>query len=534
MDKYKHGTYGELSAPTAVATTSPCCVVYVGTAPAHKIKGQSKRTDLFNTPLRITSLTEARRVLGYSELAPFEKYTLCEAVEAHFKNSIETVGPFYAINVLDPNKEGYFEEDEEGFELSVTKKQAKFVLGDRVLDSIQVETVDQVTSPTEESELPTIGEGEVDLLSEEIETDGVLIEGIDYLLTYDLTTDMVTLTFTGEEVPTKVLIKSTVVNPMAIGADEIIGEVTEEGKKSGLQAIKTMYPKFDEIVNIIAAPGFSEIPVVYEAMLEVATLLNGHWSSFVNADVPTEYDGKKINTRLKAIEWKKEHGYTGKGSEAHWPPAILKNGKRIHLSTVFTAKMEALDLEVNGVPFQTPSNKELDIAGLDGGEDFELFDYEEANLLNENGIATAVRLGGTWRGWGTHTAAYNYEDEQEANANPEAFDRTAQFTAGMRTFQYILNRFQADNLDLIDQPMTIAIKDTIIQREQSKLDGLVAMGALIGQPTISFSEDNTADDIMGGSFTWDMSATTNVPLKSATVRLQYTDDGIYMLLGEEE
>ncbi len=42
MSDYKHGTYGELVPVSVAPTTSPSCVVYVGTAPAHKIKGQSE------------------------------------------------------------------------------------------------------------------------------------------------------------------------------------------------------------------------------------------------------------------------------------------------------------------------------------------------------------------------------------------------------------------------------------------------------------------------------------------------------------
>ncbi|MDE5756980.1 MAG: hypothetical protein K2H85_00055, partial [Allobaculum sp.] len=164
-----------------------------------------------------------------------------------------------------------------------------------------------------------------------------------------------------------------------------------------------------------------------------------------------------------------------------------------------------------------------------GGENFAGFDQDEANELNENGIVTAVRWGGKWRLWGSHTAAYSYEDEDAGVQDP-----TTQFGTAIRTMLHITNRFQADNFDLIDQPMTNAIKDNIIQKEQSKLDTLVSMGALLGQPKISFSEDNSPEQIMGGNFVWDISATTGIPFKSGTVRLGYTDTGIYTLLGEGE
>ncbi len=548
MSDYKHGTYGELVPVSTAPTTSPSCVVYVGTAPAHKIKGQAEnQAGLFNLPLKITSVQSARKLLGYSEEAPFEKYTLCEAVEAHFKNSIENIGPIYCINVFDPNLSDHYVEDEEGTELTVLKKQAKFVLGDLMLDSIQIEVAKEnvtdpkpTTPPEEEGQEPVEGEGgeenpsedeNISTQSEEaVDTSNtVLVEGEDYNLAYDSMTDTVTLVFKGEEIPTKILVKGKVVNPASVSATDIIGEVTPEGKKTGLQAVQDMYRLHDEITNIICAPAFSAIPEVYEAMCQVALKLNGHWSAFVCADVPLEEDGVLINTRQKAYEWAEDNGYINGRSGPCWPLGVRPNGKNIHLSTVLTAKLQALDTAANGVPYQSPSNKRVDLIGLYGGKDFVEFDQEEANELNEHGIMTAIRLGGAYRLWGSHTGAYSYEDEESGTVDP-----TTRFITSIRTMMHITNRFQADNFDLIDQPMTNALKDFIIQKEQSKLDALVSIGALLGQPKIYFSEDNSPKELMGGNFVWDISATTGIPFKSGTVRLGYTDAGVYTLLGEEE
>lgn len=514
MDQYKHGTYGELvpTAPASEASTS--CVVYVGTAPAHKIKGQSQMSDLFNTPLKINSLTTARKLLGYCEAAPFESYTLCEAVEIHFKNSLENVGPIYCINVLDPNLEGNYEEDDEGFELAVLKKQATFELGDYILDSLEIESVEETESEDGEAELK-----ELTPLTEE-----------DYRLEYDSTSDLVTLTLKGETTPSKVLVKGNVVKPDVIGADEIIGEVTEEGKKTGLQAIMNMYRKQDKVTSIVAAPGFSELPAVYQAMVKIATKVNGHWDAFVNADIPR----KDINIRSKAWDWKEANGFTDGRTQVCWPPMKRANGKSFHASTIVTHAMQAADRDGGGIPYISASNRPVDTTGFDCDDGFEGLDLNEANELNARGITTFARVGGVWRVWGGHTAAYSYEDELKSEMDKNALDRTTQFVTGIRTLLHITNSFQEDNLDLIDQPMTSAIKDFIIQKEQSKLDALVSIGALVGAPKIYFSEDNSTEQIMGGNFVWDISATTNVPFKSGTVRLGYTDEGIYTLFGEEE
>ena len=99
--------------------------------------------------------------------------------------------------------------------------------------------------------------------------------------------------------------------------------------------------------------------------------------------------------------------------------------------------------------------------------------------------------------------------------------------------EYITNSFQLDHGTDIDEPMTIALKDTILAAENAKLDALVGIGALIGDPVVEFlPEENTDADIINGDFTWNISATNTPPLKSATVRAAYTDDGFQTYYGE--
>ena len=82
--------------------------------------------------------------------------------------------------------------------------------------------------------------------------------------------------------------------------------------------------------------------------------------------------------------------------------------------------------------------------------------------------------------------------------------------------------------------MTIALRDTILNREQEKLDVLVAKGALIGEPVVEFVESNNATvDMMNGDFRWDIAATPTPPLKSATAVVRYTDEGFSAYFGGE-
>ena len=115
-------------------------------------------------------------------------------------------------------------------------------------------------------------------------------------------------------------------------------------------------------------------------------------------------------------------------------------------------------------------------------------------------------------------------------------DPRAIFDVSMRMLMHITNDFQREWSPRIDEPMTRALKDEIINREQEKLDGYVSMGALLGEPQIVFLEsENSTTDIMNGDFRWDIAVTPTPPLKSASVYVAYTDAGfsVYYEGGDE-
>ena len=155
------------------------------------------------------------------------------------------------------------------------------------------------------------------------------------------------------------------------------------------------------------------------------------------------------------------------------------------------------------------------------------FDQQTGKELTQNGISTAVAWGGEWVLWGDHTAAYTYG----ADVDPRAI-----FDVSMRMLMHITNSFQREWSPEIDEPMTRALKDRIINREQEKLDGYVSMGALLGEPVILFLEsENSTTDVMNGDFRWDIAVTPTPPLKSASVYVAYTDAGfsVYYEGGDE-
>lgn len=97
---YKHGIYTERvsNAGSLTARAQGTIPVYIGTAPIHLTTDYATGgSDKVNTPILINSFKEAEQKLGYSN--EWDKFTLCEAVYAHFMNTIRPIAPIIVINM---------------------------------------------------------------------------------------------------------------------------------------------------------------------------------------------------------------------------------------------------------------------------------------------------------------------------------------------------------------------------------------------------------------------------------------------------
>lgn len=480
--EYKHGAYGEIgSSKVTDARQGNVVDAYIGTAPINLIRGYADK-DLVNMPIKVANMGDAQSKLGYS--SNWQDFTVCEAFAEHFDNTVGNVGPIYVVNVLDPTTHKTAEKTTQ--ELSFSNDRAEFESSTIILDTFAI--ADKV-------------------------------EGVDYSLEYNFAKGTVVVKLiTAADAALQCSYET--VDASKVESADIIGQTTEDGQYTGLHALKLLYQYHNAVLNMLAAPGWSHIPEIYKAMVSTVQKLNGHWDGFVNADIPmVDAEGKAIDTLAKAIKWKQDNGYTSEFSKVYWPQVKDGSGSVFHLSTVGQATMLRVDLSHDGVPFESPSNKEIMATAQYFGAESKSrgFDQETANLLNENGITTACFWSGRWVLWGPHTAAYTYNGSMDARAI---------FDVNIRMLEHITNSFQMDHGTKIDQPMTPQERDTILNEEMEKLDTLSSIGALIGTPTVSFLEtENSVSDMMNGNFSWDISVTNTPPNKSNTVRVGYTDEG---------
>lgn len=482
---YLYGAYGHLGetiAQSAVqAGTTP---VYVGTAPINLVRNY-KDVKGINEPLKLNNYVDAQKKLGLSK--DWVKFTLCEVMTAHFNNPLGNIGPIYIINVLDPDTHKKAEQ---------TQKQLTFVNGraEFISDTIILDTFAMAEKH----------------------------EGVDYKLDYNYTKNSVIITSADTSQPLSGSINATFyeIDTSKITSDTIIGGVTASGEYSGLAALKLLYQEQYQVCNLLAAPGWSHDPKVYNALITAAQKINGHWDAYVCVDIPL-VDGEEtsVDTIQKAIDWKKTNGYTNERSKVCWPQTMDNAGQIFHLSTLAMVEFMRADYTHNSVPMETCGNKVIQgIKQYFGANSKNRgFDQQDANDLTSNGIMTLIAWGGSWVLWGDHTAAYTYG----ADVDPRAI-----FDVNIRMLFHITNSFQREWSPKIDKPMTLQLRDRILNREQEKLDALVAQGALLGEPTILFLEsENSTTDMMNGDFRWDISSTPTPPLKSATVYVAYTDAG---------
>lgn len=490
-NEYKYGVYGQIGQSVGQsAIQSGTVSVYVGLAPVHLIRGYAD-AGVVNHPVKLTNLVDAQNKVGISD--DWGTYSLAEAIDAHFNNPLGNVGPIYVINVLDPDTMRKAADTTKT--VAIANGTGSFVDPDIILDTLEVSV--------------TTGSGEDAQTTKKT-------EGTDYTVAYNFAKKAVTLEGLDDG---NVSVTYKTVDTSKVTKDEII---------AGIQKLDVVYSERFEIPNLIAAPGWSQIPEVYNALVSGAQKIDGHWDAFVYADLPlVEANGTTaVDTIEKAIAWKAANGFTAERSKVFWPMAVKNDGKTYHLSTLGMVETQRIDYEHDSVPMETCGNKAVPVVKQYFGNSSNPFGQARGRDLAAAGITTVVPWAGQWVLWGDHTAAYAYG----ANVEPRAI-----FDVSLRMLFHITNSFQQEWSPRIDRPMTLRLRDEIINREQEKLDAYASIGALIGSPTVEFLEsDNTTTDMMNGDFVWNILVTPTPPLKSATVKVAYTDEGFSVYTEEGE
>lgn len=438
------------SGSQTVYGTASGIVAAVGTAPVNQVAS-------YKSVVLARNMTEAKAALGYSD--NWTKYTLCEVMYRHFQ--VEAMSPLLLINVADP----------------ATQKTAVAAASKTVVDG-------QVTLPED----TVLGSIEVKTVPGEGETAQTLVKGQDYdvfwqdgaciveaisggsmdgLATVSVGYD----TFSFD--PASAAMKTAVIG----------GTDTATGENKGLELLNDCYAMYSINPDIIIAPSFSSDSTVAAAMAARAESLNTVFRAraVVDADSATT----RLYTAVPA--WKAANGITSDRQILCWPMG-KKDGNTYHMSTVVASAMAATDAGNEDCPSESPDNKPalLDSLCLADGTEIVL-NLEKANYLGGNGIVTALNMGGEFRVWGSHTAAY-----PNATAAEEIFIPVA------RMMDWVMNGLILTYWSRIGGKLNRRICESIADSASIWINGLTSAGHLYGGRAEFNAEENPDADIMNG------------------------------------
>ena len=176
-----------------------------------------------------------------------------------------------------------------------------------------------------------------------------------------------------------------------------------------------------------------------------------------------------------------------------------------------------------GVPARVAGNLEVPaiqgVVGVKGeAKVIAKIPRSSANELSADGICTVRRRGSVYVTWGDHTSAF---------AGGNVTDELARFENRIRMNAMLKNRWVMKYEPIIDSPLTLQMRNDVINAEQDYLNGLVAIGALIGEPKCEFvAESNPIDNIVQGNFTWNITVTETNPLKYMLARIAFSVAGL--------
>lgn len=488
---YQHGVrVSELATsilpPVSVDSAIP---FIVGTAPVNMTD-----TANVNKPVLCSSYAEAVAAFGYcpaqgTGLKKFD-YSICEFIQSQF--GLFGVGPVIIVNALVPSAH---KTTASTSTITLDAKTGSATIEEQgiLLDTVTISPNEEdATAYTKANYQTTFDSNGHLVVTSNKATDGtfLLITGT-------------ALTFTAEKL-----------DPTAVTAADIIGGVDANGVKSGFELVDECFPRYRLVPSILLAPGFSEQPSVAAVMAAKADSINGCFSAVALVDVPTD----TVKQYSDVAEWKNTNNIVDEKQICCWPMVSL-DGTAYHLSTQLAALMGQTDSDNDGIPYVSPSNKNLQMtaAVLKDGTEIWL-GQNNATYLNSQGVITALNFIGGWKCWGNRTACY-----------PGSTDVKDAFIPIRRMFSWIGNTFIQTYWQRVDYPLNRRQIDTIVDSANIWLNGLAAQEAILGGRVEFLESENPTTDLMDGKVRFHVYITPPSPNREIDFILEYDPDNLSTL-----
>ncbi|SUC15890.1 major tail sheath protein [Proteus vulgaris] len=279
----------------------------------------------------------------------------------------------------------------------------------------------------------------------------------------------------------------------------IIGGTTEEGLKTGLQALLASQSQHGIKPRIIGAPGHDTLAVANEIAVICQKL---RAFGYVSA-----YDCKNIS---EAIKYRDNFGQ--RELMVIFPDFTSWDSTTNNESTAY-ATARALGLRAkldNDIGWhKTLSN--ITVNGVTGISKDIYWDLQDpatdAGLLNEKGVTTLIRRDG-FRFWGSRTCSD---------------DPLFAFESYTRSAQVLADTMAEGQMWANDKPLTPSLARDIVETINAKLRSLVRQGYLLGGECWYDPTSNSKEELKDGKLTLDYDYTPVPPMENLMLRQRITD-----------
>ena len=446
----------------------------VGTAPVQSAAKPAKS----NVPVLVTSWDEAVEKLGFSY--DWESYTLCEFMYSHLQ--LFGAQPVIFCNISDPAS---MKREEAAADYTVADHRVA-VSVDAIADTIKVSVAE--------------GAGET-AATRALERD------TDYSILYDR-----------DDTDTYVCIVELLEDGSAYDAETVSVAYSAADPKTatvadvvdGVAQVDACLTAVGLVPDLIAAPGWSHNTVVAAVMATKAAAINGLFKGKAVIDADSGEDGVTEYSQLSG--YKNKNNFVDVDQIICWPMVQLGD-YRFHLSTQICGLMATVDAGNRGIPYESPSNKNLkmDACVLADGTPVNLTWNQVDLIAGSWGVVTAVNfLDSGWVAKGNYTACY-----------PGNTDVKDQFIPVSRMFDFIGNTLIRTFWSKLDKPMTPALRDSILQTCNIWLGGLTGGGYLYGARAEMLAEENPLTSLLDGIITLHIYNAPPVPAQEIDFILEY-------------
>lgn len=456
----------------------------IGTAPVNMTDGN------VNQVKYVQNYAEAFASFGYvppkkDELSGLKKYeyTISEFMYSQFQ--LFGVGPALIVNVLDPSKH---KTSAETSAVTLDSRTGSVLVAETgvLLDTVRISASEKELKVDEDFLLAFDDEGNLVITSLKNE-DG------DFLCPVGEE-----LTFSAEKC-----------DPSKVTTDDVIGGISNIDKKQvkkGLELVEDVFPLFGVVPGFIIAPGYANNSTVASIMASKAVSINEVFRAICICDIPTE----EVQAYADASNWKNTNNVVDPAQVLCWP-MIQQDGVLYHLSTQIAGLIAKVDSDNGGVPYESPSNKNLSTTGLTLSDGSEIpLSLPNAEYLNGQGITTGLNFIGGFRAFGNRTACY------PANTDPKD-----SFIPIRRMINWIINTVVQTCWQRLDKPLNRRQVQSVINTIQVWLNGLVAREYLIAG-TIEFRDvENPITDISDGISRFHVKITPPPPNRDIEFIIEY-------------